>query len=185
LSRQLIKAEELLMKQELTQMLPMIRRFAYSLTGNMPDADDLVQNTIERVLTRSLPEDVNLTKWVFRVCRNIWIDEYRARKVRQDAVEKPELQQNQIIDGDSIVTNQLTLEKVNQAMDALPDDQRSILSLVAMQGMSYKETAETLSIPIGTVMSRLARARSSVSDWMNRDPQSVAIKSPNLAGGQS
>jgi RNA polymerase sigma factor (sigma-70 family) len=171
------------MKQELTQMLPMIRRFAYSLTGNMADADDLVQNTVERVLTRELPEDVNLTKWVFRVCRNLWIDEFRARKVRQDAVDKPELQQNQVIDGDSIVTNQLTLEKVNIAMNALPDDLRSILSLVALQGMSYKETAETLSIPIGTVMSRLARARSTVSEWLNKTSAETVTNIHQFNGG--
>ncbi|MGX5174671.1 RNA polymerase sigma factor [Aliikangiella sp. IMCC44653] len=173
------------MKNELTQMLPMIRRFAYSLTGNMPDADDLVQNTLERVLSRNLPKDVNLTKWVFRVCRNIWIDEFRARKVRQKAAEKPELQQNQVIDGENQMTNQLTLAKVKQAMQSLPDEQRSILALIAVQGMSYKETAETLSIPIGTVMSRLARARATIANWLNGAPHSSGPTSAGIEGGQA
>lgn len=163
------------MKQELTALMPMIRRFAYSLTGSLHDADDLLQNTIERVLSRDVPEDVDLTKWVFRVCRNIWIDEYRARKVRQIAAESPELTEEQYVDGDKIIYNQITLNEVNTAMDKLPEDQRSILALIAVQGMSYKEVSETLSIPIGTVMSRLARARIALSQYLNTTPSEINV----------
>ncbi len=165
-----------MMKQKIITMLPMIRRFAYSLTGNHHDADDLVQNTIERLLTKETPEDVDLTKWMFRICRNVWIDEFRSQKVRQNATQRPELQQNQVVDGEQDILSQLTLQQVNNAMDKLPDEQRSILCLVAMQGLTYQETAETLSIPIGTVMSRLARARVTLSDWMNSQP--FANRSP-------
>jgi RNA polymerase sigma-70 factor (ECF subfamily) len=153
----------------------MIRRFAYSLTGSPHDADDLLQNTIERVLSRDVPEDVDLTKWVFRVCRNFWIDEYRARKVRQIAAESPELTEEQYVDGDKIIYNQITLNEVNTAMDKLPEDQRSILALIAVQGMSYKEVSETLSIPIGTVMSRLARARIALSQYLNTTPSEINV----------
>ncbi|RYY77164.1 MAG: RNA polymerase sigma factor [Gammaproteobacteria bacterium] len=155
------------MKQELTNLMPMIRRFAYSLTGSPHDADDLLQNTVERVLSRGVPDDVDLTKWAFRVCRNIWIDEYRARKIRHNASQLPELEEP-TVDGENVVYQQITLGEVNSAMDKLPDDQRSILALVAVQGMSYKEVAETLSIPIGTVMSRLARARVALHEYLNR-----------------
>jgi RNA polymerase sigma factor (sigma-70 family) len=154
------------MKKELTALMPALRRFAYSLTGSPHDADDLLQNTIERVLSRDMPEDVELAKWVFRVCRNIWIDEYRARKIRNNAAQLPELEEP-TVDGENIIYNQITLCEVNTAMDKLPDDQRSILALVAVQGMSYKEVAETLSIPMGTVMSRLARARVALSQFLN------------------
>lgn len=156
-----------MIKNELTALVPMIRRFAYSLTGSMPDADDLLQNTVERVLSRGVPKDVDLTKWVFRVCRNLWIDEYRSRKVRQAAAQLPELSDEQIFDGERAIDKEMELEKVNAAMDTLPDEQRSIISLVAVQGMSYKEVADTLSIPMGTVMSRLARARAALAQCLN------------------
>jgi RNA polymerase sigma factor (sigma-70 family) len=155
------------MKQELTHLLPMIRRFAYSLTGSAHDADDLLQNTVERILSRGVPEDVELAKWAFRVCRNLWIDEYRARKVRNNATQLPELEEP-VIDGEHMVYQEITLREVSSAMDKLPDDQRSILALIAVQGMSYKEVAETLSIPMGTVMSRLARARVALHDYLNK-----------------
>lgn len=154
------------MKEELLILMPAIRRFAYSLTGSPHDADDLLQNTIERVLSRGVPDDVELVKWVFRVCRNLWIDEYRARKVRHSEVDATELLDEQSIDGEKIICDQITLHQVNAAMDQLPTDQRSILALVAVQGMSYKEVAETLTIPIGTVMSRLARARVALSQYL-------------------
>ncbi len=153
-------------------MMPALRRFAYSLTGAAHDADDLLQNTIERILSRGVPDDVELAKWAFRVCRNIWIDEYRARKIRHNAAQLPELEEP-TVDGDKVIYNQITLDQVNTAMDKLPDEQRSILALVALQGMSYKEVAETLSIPLGTVMSRLARARVALSQFLNSSPEEI------------
>jgi RNA polymerase sigma factor (sigma-70 family) len=160
------------MKRELTTLLPALRRFAYSLTGSAQDADDLLQNTVERILSRDLPNDVELVKWAFRICRNIWIDEYRARKIRHNAAQLPELEEP-TVDGANTIYNQITLGQVNAAMNKLPDDQRSILALVAVQGMSYKEVAETLSIPIGTVMSRLARARVALSRFLNSSPGEI------------
>ena len=161
------------MKKELTVLMPMLRRFAYSLTGSPHDADDLLQNTIERLLSKGVPEDVELAKWAFRVCRNIWIDEYRARKIRNNAAQLPELEEP-TIDGENIIYNEITLGEVNNAMDKLPDDQRSIIALVAVQGMSYKEVAETLSIPMGTVMSRLARARIALSQFLNSSAAEIS-----------
>lgn len=161
------------MKKELTHLMPALRRFAYSLTGSAPDADDLLQNTIERLLSRGVPDDVELAKWAFRVCRNIWIDEYRARKIRYNAAQLPELEEP-TVDGENIIYNQITLNQVNAAMDQLPDDQRSILALVAVQGMSYKEVAETLCVPMGTVMSRLARARVALSQFLNSSATEIS-----------
>lgn len=163
------------MKNELTTLVPMIRRFAYSLTGSMADADDLLQNTVERILKRGVPENVDLTKWAFRVCRNLWIDEYRSRKVRQDAAGQPELSEGQVVDGDRAIAGEMELERVNRAMDQLPDDQRSILSLVAIQGMSYREVAATLEIPKGTVMSRLARARAALCSQMSAPAARISV----------
>jgi RNA polymerase sigma-70 factor (ECF subfamily) len=162
------------MQQELTTLLPMIRRFAYSLTGSMADADDLLQATVERVLTRTVPADVDLTKWVFRVCRNLWIDEYRSRKVRHAASAEPELHEGQIVDGEKAIHSEIELNQVNEAMQQLPDDQRSILALVAIQGMAYKDVASTLNIPMGTVMSRLARARVALCELLHNPTRDAA-----------
>lgn len=154
-------------KKELLDLIPTIRRFAYSLTGSRFDADDLLQNTVERILSRDIPQNIDLAKWAFRICRNLWIDEYRAAKVRQNAAQNPELHQQKIIDGEHIIYQQITLNEVNSAMNSLPDEQRTVLSLVAIEGLSYKEAAEVLSIPTGTVMSRLARARASLYQHMH------------------
>lgn len=155
------------MKSELTEVLPQLRRFAYSLTGSMDDADDLLQSTVERALNRTVPEGVELTKWLFRVCRNLWIDGYRSRKVRQEATFDPQLQEREIVDGERAMSSEVELDQVSRAMDQLPDDQRLVLSLVAVQGLSYKEAAATLEIPPGTVMSRLARARTALIQSLN------------------
>ena len=152
------------MKEEITELLPRLRRFAYSLTGSLSDADDLLQNTVERLLTRDMPDDADLTKWAFRVCRNVWIDECRARKVRRDAAEHPELTDGQVINGEHQTTKEIEWHRVDAAMARLPQDQRQIISLVAIQGMPYKIVAEILEVPKGTVMSRLARARAALSE---------------------
>ncbi|MGF2736836.1 RNA polymerase sigma factor [Marinobacter sp. DUT-1] len=152
------------MHQEITELLPRLRRFAYSLTGSMPDADDLLQNTVERLLAREMPGDADLTKWAFRVCRNVWIDECRARKVRREAAERPELSDGQVVDGEQQTAREIEWSRVDAAMANLPEDQRQIISLVAIQGFSYQAVAEILSVRKGTVMSRLARARAALSE---------------------
>lgn len=145
------------------EVLPRLRRFAVSLTGNRHDADDLLQSTVERVLTRAIPEDVDVSKWMFRVLRNLWIDEIRARDVRLKAAERPEWREDQIVAGEEAVLGELTLREVERAMAALPAEQREVISLVAVEGLSYREAAEVLEVPIGTIMSRLARARAGLA----------------------
>jgi RNA polymerase sigma factor (sigma-70 family) len=154
------------MNNTIENILPMLRRFAYSLTGNTADADDLVQITLEKILKKGVPDEVDVNKWAFKVCRNVWIDEYRARKVRQNAVLKPELQEPQSVDEQQAFDSKEMLAQVNLAMNTLPEEQRAILSLVAVQGMSYKEVASSMQIPVGTVMSRLSRARRALLDMM-------------------
>ncbi|WP_445773586.1 RNA polymerase sigma factor [Shewanella sp.] len=162
------------MKTELTTLLPALRRFAYSLTGSMPDADDLVQNTLLRVLNSPPPEDVPIAKWAFKICRNQWIDDYRAQKVRTLATAKPELQSENYSDGEADIINDITLSEVNQAMNSLSNEQREVLSLIAVQGMSYTEAADILAIPTGTIMSRLARARANMVSFFKQPNGSMA-----------
>lgn len=155
------------MKEEITELLPSLRKFAFSLTGNMHDADDLLQNTVEKLLAKPLPQNVTLLAWAFRVCRNCWIDEYRARKVRTLAASSEALQGDDNSSEDTLLSGELTLKQVTSAMDNLSLEQREALSLVAVQGMSYTDASKVLAVPTGTIMSRLARARSKLSGLLN------------------
>jgi RNA polymerase sigma-70 factor (ECF subfamily) len=143
----------------LVDALPRLRRFARSLVGNRHDADDLVQATVERALERGMPKEEDVPKWLFRVCKNLWIDELRAGAVRAAAARRPELAEEPTVSGEAVAIGELTLREVDRAMASLPDEQRLVLSLVAVEGMAYREAAEILDVPIGTVMSRLSRAR--------------------------
>ena len=149
---------------QLLDVLPNIRRFAFSLAGNLADADDLLQSTVERVLTRRVPDDAALLPWCLKVCRNLWIDEVRSRKVRSDAASEPVVIGEQVLPGEEKVLGEMTLEEVQNALLRMNDDQRAVLELVAVEGYSYKEAADVLDIPAGTVMSRLARARAALAD---------------------
>lgn len=151
------------MNNELLKLIPILRRYAYTFAGNLHDADDLVQNTLERVLKKPPPEGVELAKWAFRICRNLWVDEYRAATTRQNATEEPHLQAQATTDGERDVTHQIEFKQVYEAMQLLNDDQRTVMALVTIEGMSYQEAATVIDKPVGTVMSRLARARAALA----------------------
>lgn len=161
-------------RRELLEILPRLRRFALSLAGNAADGDDLLQATVERLLDRGLPAEAELIPWSIRVCRNIWIDEVRARKVRRRAGEELGYVEERVVSGESDMLAELTLREVQGALAALPEEQRAVLELVVVEGYSYREAAQTLETPIGTVMSRLARARAALIARC-RKPESAAI----------
>jgi RNA polymerase sigma-70 factor (ECF subfamily) len=102
-----------------------------------------------------------LDSWVFRITHTIWLDELRSRKVRAAEPEEV-LERVAGDDGDRRVEARLTLDAVRRAIARLPEEQRAVLMLVCVEGMSYKEAAESLAIPVGTVMSRLSRGRQSL-----------------------
>lgn len=148
---------------QLIALLPRLRRFARGLARNLSDADDLVQAACERALARAhqWQPGTRFDSWMFRIVQTIWIDQMRARAVRgeADAVD-PEAQPT-----DESVRRaeaRMSLGAVQRAVARLPEEQRSVLMLVTVEGLSYKEAADSLSVPIGTVMSRLARARAAV-----------------------
>ena len=145
----------------LIELLPELRRFAYSLTCDRDAADDLTQSALERALTKASAWDSSrpLKFWVFRIARNLWLDQLRAEKVRGN-IEDIDDEGVDIAD-DRLAAMHTTqeLREVTDKMRELPEDQRAVLALVAVEGYSYKEAAELLDIPVGTVMSRLSRAR--------------------------
>lgn len=155
--------------QQIIEILPRLRKFAYSLTGAKADADDLLQTTVERLLQRTMPKDVELIKWAFRVCKNIWIDELRSKNVRIKAVAVLEVEASNNVDGEKTVMAKMALQEVNQAMSQLPNEQRAAMALVCVEGYSYAEAAAALDLPIGTIMSRISRARVTLNAFFNSD----------------
>jgi RNA polymerase sigma-70 factor (ECF subfamily) len=163
-------------RAQMIALLPRLRRFARSLTGVADQADDLVQAACERALTRieQWQPGTRLDSWMFRIVQTIWLDDRRAAKVRsgqgqveaQSEVSEPEL----TVDGVRRMEAHMTLEGVRQAMAKLPGEQRVVMTLVCVEGQTYKEAAEILSVPIGTVMSRLARARLALARELGQAP---------------
>lgn len=153
------------LRATLLELLPQLRRFARSLTGDQHDGDDLMQSTLERALEKRIPQDAVPRAWLFRVCKNLFVDERRAHAVRARAAQTPELAEEPAISGEQVAIGELTLREVDRAMARLPEEQRLVLSLVTVEGMSYREAAEVLEIPTGTVMSRLARARAALAGF--------------------
>ena len=145
-------------RAQIVTMLPRLRRFGRAIAHHASDADDLVQIAIERALLRheQWRPEAPFHSWMFGIMRNAWIDEARSRS-RQAKVLAPEEAGLNV--GDNASEAQLRLLSVQQAMASLPEEQRLAVALVLIEGLSYKEAAEALDVPIGTLTSRLARGR--------------------------
>jgi RNA polymerase sigma-70 factor (ECF subfamily) len=143
---------------ELVVLLPRLRRFARALARNAHDADDLVQLALERALSRAAQAraDAPLAGWMFGIVRNAWIDERRARARRARTFAPAELGE-QIADASR--SGHAEALSVQDALARLPEEQRSAVALVLIEGLSYKEAAHVMQVPIGTLTSRLARGR--------------------------
>ncbi|MBM68633.1 MAG: RNA polymerase subunit sigma-70 [Haliea sp.] len=146
-------------REVLMAELSNLRRFCLSLSGTSADADDLLQMTVERILEKGMPDDADAAKWAYRVCRNAWIDELRSREVRQRYPLQMAWDTDEAPSAEDDADSERALEAVALALDALPPEQRMALSLVAVEGKSYAEAADILEVPVGTIMSRVARAR--------------------------
>lgn len=145
-------------QEQLCDMLPRLRRFARTLVRDHADADDLVQIALERALARidQWRTDARLDAWMFGIVRNAWLDEQRSR-ARWQRVLVPEELGEQV--GDDGGEREQTRHGVMAAMAQLSEEHRSVVVLVLVEGLSYKEAAMALDIPVGTLTSRLARGR--------------------------
>jgi RNA polymerase sigma factor (sigma-70 family) len=150
------------LRKDVVALLPRLRRFARTITRQREDADDLVQLAVERALLRldQWQPGTRLDSWMFMIMKNAWIDEVRSR-VRRDAIFLPEEAGENVghAAGDWPTDRQHERMDVQRAMAQLNEDQRMVVGLVLVEGLPYKEAAEVLGIPIGTLTSRLARAR--------------------------
>lgn len=159
-------------RRDLVGLLPKLRRFAMTLTRDANDADDLVQEACERAITRShlWNGEGRLESWVYAMTRNLWVDEVRKRKVRgggsmADIFEQDEARVE--ASGErAVYANQL-----QKMILSMPEGLASAFLLVNIEGYSYRETAEILGIPIGTVMSKLSTARLRLAAMLSEDAE--------------
>jgi RNA polymerase sigma-70 factor (ECF subfamily) len=153
--------------------LPRLRRFCHGLTGNRDSGDDLLQATVERALSRrELWQDgTSLENWMMRMASNLNIDRIRAQRVRGIPVDVEEAFDLPGEDELARLEFRSELEAVRAALAAMPAELRMVMTAVVLDGQPYREAAETLEIPIGTVMSRLSRARQFVDAFVRRGPE--------------
>lgn len=148
---------------QIVALLPRLRRFAFALTGRQDEADDLVQSACLKALDRLSQFEVGtrLDSWMFRIVQTTFLDEVRSRSRRaKDIVVNEDIN---AVGFDARIHEQTEaradLAIIRAKINELPAEQRELLALVVVDGMSYQTAAEVLDVPIGTVMSRLARAR--------------------------
>jgi RNA polymerase sigma-70 factor (ECF subfamily) len=156
-------------QEQIVALLPRLRRFARNLVRNPHDADDVVQIAVERALLRldQWRRDARLDSWLFKILRNAWIDEVRARG-RRAKIFMPEEAGEQV--GEALMEREIDRLSTEAALARLPEDQRLAVGLVLVEGLSYKDAAEVLEVPIGTLTSRLARGREALQGML-RLPQ--------------
>jgi RNA polymerase sigma-70 factor (ECF subfamily) len=157
---------------DIAALLPRLRRFARTITFNREDADDLVQVAVERAIGRGdqWQAGTRLDSWIFRIMKNAWIDEVRSR-IRRERVMAPEEAGEHV--GDVSAEAQQQRMAIEKAMSMLSDDHRLVIGLVLVDGLPYKEAAEVLEIPMGTLTSRLARAREALQGLLSDQARTV------------
>lgn len=157
----------------MVELIPRLRRYARALVGERYGADDLVQDTLERACRKLhlFRAGTDLRAWLFTVMHNVYVNQVRSGRVvlvdDEELAELPERASE--VDG-------LVMRDLGRAIRKLPDEQREVLLLIALEDMSYEETARALEIPIGTVMSRLSRAREKLRSMMQGLPGSAKLQ---------
>lgn len=157
-------------QRELVLLLPRLRRFALALTKNREAAEDLLQSTVERALRKwdSFEKGRRMDSWTFKIMQNCWFDTRRSASAGMKFSDETVDVVGE--DGRAVVESREEFARAREAFAALPDEQRAVLALVVLDGLSYAAAADALQIPIGTVMSRLARARASLVARVRAEP---------------
>ncbi len=158
---------------QFVEHIPRLRRYARALCSDRYAADDLVQDTLERALNKLhlWKPDSDMRAWLFSIMHSVFVNQWRSprREVEVNMAEQPEV----IVPATPF--DRIELAEVEQALLGISAEQREVLLLVAVEQMSYADTAKALAIPIGTVMSRLSRARASVRARLSPQPDIALV----------
>ena len=158
----------------ITQHIPRLRRYARALTGDRAAADDLVQDTLERALSRFhlWRQGSDLRAWLFTIMHNIYVNQARSRiRHPHETLDEPAAEALHAREPDWA-----ELRDIDDALSRLPGEQRAVLLLVGLEQFTYEEAARVLEIPLGTVMSRLSRGRERLRLILSGDPRASALK---------
>jgi RNA polymerase sigma-70 factor, ECF subfamily len=155
---------------DVTAQLPALKRYALMLTRDESRAEDLVQDTLLRAYEsrHTFRAEGNLRSWLFSILHNAFINDVKRNRADATRLDRyAEIAQGE--QGEPEQESRVRLAQIQQAFMTLHEDQRTVLYLVAVEGMSYQEAAETLGIPVGTLMSRLGRARQALRAVENNE----------------
>jgi RNA polymerase sigma-70 factor (ECF subfamily) len=158
----------------ITQQIPRLRRYARALTGDRAAADDLVQDTLERALSRFhlWRRGSDMRAWLFTIMHNIFVNQARSRmRYPHEPLDEPTADGLQYREPDWS-----ELRDIGDALAQLPVEQRTVVLLVGLEQFTYDEAARVLNVPIGTVMSRLSRARERMRLLLGSDARPAALK---------
>jgi RNA polymerase sigma-70 factor, ECF subfamily len=169
------------MRRALVLLYPRLRRFAIGLAGSGGDADDLVQHACERALSFDRPwkPGTRIDSWLYRIIQNRWSDEKKSARTRLQT-QLNDADDIAADDGERKVDARLILEAACRELRHLPEEQRVVLVLVCMGGLSYRQVAATLHIPMGTVMSRLARGRLALARRIEAAAGNSRVENPSI-----
>jgi RNA polymerase sigma-70 factor, ECF subfamily len=160
-------------REQIIALLPRLSAFALCLTGSSEQHDDLVQETCARALTRKdkWQPGAHLDTWMLRIALNLWFDRKRAKGI---GIEPMDIDYPVGSDARAVMGSRLVLADLLTALDQLSPEHRAVIALVCVDGLTYTKAAETLSLPLGTVMSRLARGRLALYNAVNSATASMA-----------
>ncbi|MDK9704064.1 MAG: RNA polymerase sigma factor [Sulfuritalea sp.] len=154
--------------------IPRLRRYARAMLGDRAAADDLVQDTLERAWSRLFQwrAGSDLRAWLFGIMHNLRVDQLRRPRLATQSIDEDDFD----VPTRPTQTDELELRDIESALNHLPDEQREVLLLVALEEMRYADIAATLGVPIGTVMSRLSRGRERLRLIMNGEHASTRLR---------
>ncbi len=154
--------------------IPRLRRYARAMLGNRAAADDLVQDTLERAWARHAlwRAGSDLRAWLFGIMHNLRVDQLRRPGVPIHSIDEDDLE----VPTRATQNDRLEVRDLEFALRQLPDEQREVLLLVALEDLAYAEVADALGIPVGTVMSRLARGRERLRLLMEDRPSGANLR---------
>lgn len=169
--------EECEIRSQLTTLLPRLYRFAFSLACSKDGADDLVQASCERALAqaRQWRRESRFDSWLYSIAYTIWKDQIRAQSVRQEAAWCAEPSTNESHKAWKPENHPAPMQ-LAEHIQRLPEQQRSLLLVVYVEGYTYREAARILHLPVGIVMSSLARARSSLAEQLTSDKPAISTR---------